>query len=253
MRIGLRASTCIALAALVMSVYVSRYPGTRTVMNADEISRWDARYAGDEFLFGMQPNAFLASQRARLRPGWKALAVADGEGRNGVWLAEQGMDVTSVDASSVAQRKARRLAQMRGVHLRFELANLETWAFPAGQFDVVAAIFIQFAGPALRARLFDGMMQSLKAGGILLLEGYGHKQLEYRTGGPPILENLYTEAMLRDAFRGFEIIELRAYDAVVHEGAGHSGMSSLVDLIACKPGSLRPGLPEPAVTRVPEL
>jgi len=222
-------------------------------MNADEISRWDERYAGDGFLFGMQPNAFLASQCARLQQGWKALAVADGEGRNGVWLAEQGLDVTSVDASSVAQQKALRLARQRGVRVRFELADLETWTFPAGQFDVVAAIFFQFAGPALRARLFEGMMQSLKAGGILLLEGYGQKQLEYRTGGPPILENLYTEAMLRDAFHGFEIIDLRAYDAVVHEGTGHSGMSSLVDLVARKPVSWRPGLPEPAQSRGLEL
>jgi cyclopropane fatty-acyl-phospholipid synthase-like methyltransferase len=204
-------------------------------MQSDQVSLWDTRFAGDDFLFGTQPNAFLDSQRARLQQGWKALAIADGEGRNGVWLAEQGLDVLSVDASSVAQQKAKRLAQQRGATLRFELANLESWTFPAGQFDVVAAIFIQFAGPALRARLFDGIKQSLKAGGIVLLEGYGPKQLEYRTGGPPILENLYTEAMLRDAFQGFEVIELRAHDAVVHEGAGHSGMSSLVDLIARKP------------------
>jgi len=204
-------------------------------MKPDSISTWDSRYAGDDFLFGTQPNAFLASQVARLQPGWKALAVADGEGRNGVWLAEQGLDVLSVDASSVAQEKARRLAQERGYSVRFELGDLENWTFPTGQFDVVAAIFIQFAGPALRARLFEGIKQSLKAGGTLLLEGYGPKQLEYRTGGPPLLENLYTEDLLRDSFQGFEIIELRSYDALVHEGAGHSGMSALVDLVARKP------------------
>ena len=204
-------------------------------MSSDQVSIWDTRFAGDNFLFGTRPNAFLASQGARLQRGWKALAVADGEGRNGVWLAEQGLDVLSVDASSVAQDKAKRLAQERGATLRFELADLESWTFPDRQFDVVAAIFIQFAGPALRAQIFDGIKQSLKPGGIVLLEGYGPKQLEYRTGGPPILENLYTEAMLGDAFHDFEILELRAYDAVVQEGAGHSGMSSLVDLIARKP------------------
>ena len=108
-------------------------------------SRWDARYAGDDYLFGQAPNAFLAAQVARLPTGGSALALADGEGRNGVWLAEQGLEVLSVDSSSVAQEKARRLARTRGVDLRLELADLETWPFPERRFDVIAGIFIQFA------------------------------------------------------------------------------------------------------------
>jgi len=198
---------------------------------------WDARYAGEAFLFGEAPNAFLARQAARLAVGASALAVADGEGRNGVWLAEQGLDVLSLDASAVAQQKAARLAQQRGVSLRLELADLGVWPFPDAQFDVVAGIFIQFAGPDLRPRIFDGMKRALKPGGLLLIEGYGPRQLEYRTGGPSNLENLYTEAMLRDAFSDLEIIELRAYDAVIEEGAGHRGVSALVDLVALKSAS----------------
>ena len=197
-------------------------------------SGWDARFAGEDYLFGEAPNAFLAAQAHRLKPGWSALAFADGEGRNGVWLAEQGLDVLAVDSSAVAQEKARRLAQKRGVSVRFEHADLTNWDFPAAAFDVVAAIFIQFAGPALRPRLFAGLTQALKPGGLLLLEGYRPEQLVFRTGGPPNAENLYTEDLLRAAFADMEIVELASYDEIIREGAAHNGMSALIDLVAVK-------------------
>src|SRR5690348_10030599 len=187
----------------------------------DHISQWDARYAGADYLFGRAPNAFLASQSGRLQHGQTALAVADGEGRNGVWLAEQGLAVLSVDASAAAQEKARRLAEARGVQLRLELADLSQWTFPEAAFDVVVAIFIQFAGPDLRTLLFTRMKQALRPGGLLLLEGYRPEQLLYGTGGPPSAENLYTEALLREAFSDFEILLLASYDAVVEEGSAH--------------------------------
>ena len=121
-------------------------------MSANEPPAWDQRYATEDYLFGERPNRFLASHASRLKRGQSALALADGEARNGVWLAEQGLEVLSVDASAVAQEKARRLARSRGVQIRLELADLSTWQFPQESFDVVAAIFFQFAGPALRPR-----------------------------------------------------------------------------------------------------
>ena len=199
------------------------------------MSFWDERYQGEAYLFGEAPNAFLAAQAHRLRPGMSALAVADGEGRNGVWLAEQGLDVLSVDSSPVAQAKAARLAEARGATLRLEEVDLASWAWPEAQFDVVAAIFIQFAGPALRDQIFAGLKRALKPGGLLLLEGYRPEQIAYGTGGPRVPENLYTEAMLRAAFSDFEILELSAYDAAIEEGAGHSGQSALIDLVARRP------------------
>lgn len=200
------------------------------------MSLWDQRYSQPGYLFGERPNAFLARQAPRLRPGMSALAVGDGEGRNGAWLAEQGLDVLSIDASPIAQEKARALAQARGVALRLELADLSTWSWPEARFDVVAGIFIQFADPVLRPKLFAGMVRALKPGGLLLLEGYRPEQLAYGTGGPRVAENLYTEDLLRQAFAALEILELAAYDAEIQEGAGHAGMSALIDLVARKPG-----------------
>lgn len=200
------------------------------------MSFWDERYQGEAYLFGEAPNAFLARQAHRLAPGQSALAVADGEGRNGVWLAEQGLSVLSVDGSSVAQAKAARLAQSRGVSLELQQVDLAAWDWPQGRFDIVAAIFIQFAGPELRSQMFDAMKRALKPGGLILLEGYRPEQIAYGTGGPRTPENLYTEDMLREAFADFEIVELAAYDAVIEEGAGHSGPSALIDLVARKPG-----------------
>ncbi|KAF1711539.1 SAM-dependent methyltransferase [Pseudoxanthomonas kalamensis DSM 18571] len=200
-----------------------------------DTARWDQRYATDDYVFGTAPNAFLASQAFRLQPGMQALAVADGEGRNGVWLAEQGLQVLSVDASDVGLHKAAALAAARGVSLRTELADLGEWDWGRGDYDIVVAIFIQFAGPALRRRLFEGMRAALKPGGLLLLQGYRPEQLGYGTGGPKEAENLYTAELLREAFAGMDILHLHAHDSEIAEGHGHHGMSALIDLVARKP------------------
>jgi cyclopropane fatty-acyl-phospholipid synthase-like methyltransferase len=198
------------------------------------VNLWDERYSQEGYLFGTEPNAFLVMQRHMLKPDMTCLAVADGEGRNGVWLAEQGLHVISVEASKVALEKAKKLAQHRGVELQFEQADLAKWQWGEDRFDVVAAIFIQFAPPALREQIFDGIKQCLKPGGLLLLQGYTPRQLEYKSGGPSVEENMYTEAMLRKAFCDMEILHLSEHDDFVSEGTAHSGMSALIDLVARK-------------------
>jgi len=197
-------------------------------------SMWDERYAQEGYLFGTEPNEFLVSQRHLLKPGMSCLAVADGEGRNGVWLAQQGLHVLSVEASAVALDKARNLAQQRGVAIDFEQADLALWQWGEHRFDAVAAIFIQFAPPALRDQMFAGIKRCLKPGGLLLLQGYTPRQLEYKTGGPPLAENMYTEALLRRAFGDMEILHLREHDDHIGEGTAHSGMSALIDMVARK-------------------
>ena len=197
---------------------------------------WDERYAADEYLFGTAPNAFLAREVYRLSPGSKVLAVADGEGRNSVFLAQHGHRVVAIDVSGIALDKARALAKRRGVEVEYRQANLAEWEWPAEAFDAVVGIFIQFAGPELREDIFDGIHRSLKPGGVLLLEGYSEEQLAYGTGGPPNMENLYTETGLRRAFSTWHIELLDVYDAEIQEGTAHSGKSALIDLIARKRG-----------------
>jgi 2-polyprenyl-3-methyl-5-hydroxy-6-metoxy-1,4-benzoquinol methylase len=192
---------------------------------------WDARFDRDEYIFGTAPNAFLAAQRARLVPGQRALAVADGEGRNSVWLAQQGLAVTAFDIAPRGVAKARALAARVGVTVDYRVASVEQWDWTPEAYDLVAAIFVQFAAPAVRERMFAGMLQTLKPGGWLLLQGYTPRQLEYRTGGPPNADHLYTPQLLRAAFAAHEIVELREHDAMLAEGTQHAGMSALIDCV----------------------
>jgi cyclopropane fatty-acyl-phospholipid synthase-like methyltransferase len=202
--------------------------------NASERDRWGKRYTAPGYLFGTEPNAFLKSQAHLLRKGQTALAIADGEGRNGVFLAEQGLDVLSVDFSPEAQAKARALAAQRGVSLRVEQADMAMWNWTPETFDVVVGIFVQFATPAQRAVIFDGIKHTLKPGGLLLLQGYGLKQLDYKTGGPSEPERLYTRAMLEEAFGDFSSLDISKHESVLKEGDHHVGMSALIDLVGKK-------------------
>lgn len=196
---------------------------------------WDERFAkAEDYLFGREPNRFLAAQAHRLSAGQRVLCLADGEGRNGVFLASRGLDVLSVDLSPVALEKARRLAAERGVTMHFEEANLATWSWPTASFDAVVGIFFQFAGPSTRARIFEGIKGALRPGGLLLLQGYRPEQIAYKTGGPPDPDNMYTESLLRAAFGDMEILHLRAHDEPIQEGTAHAGMSALIDLVARK-------------------
>ena len=209
-------------------------------MNAYEQERmWSTRYrdAGEDYVFGITPNRFLAAQSALLGSGRTALSVADGEGRNAVWLAEQGLRVTATEISPVALEKARKLAAGRHVEVDFVLADAVAWDYPEAAFDFVVGIFIQFADPVQRARIFAGMARALRPGGHLIVQGYTPKQLEYRTGGPSAVENLYTAELLRTAFPGLDIVHLQEYEDVLDEGVGHKGQSALVGLVARKPAA----------------
>jgi cyclopropane fatty-acyl-phospholipid synthase-like methyltransferase len=200
-------------------------------MNADF---WNQRFASADYFYGTEPNAFLVSQRQYLQPGMRALAVADGEGRNGVWLAQQGLEVLSVDASEVGLRKARELAARRGVSLRTQLVELTTWTWPEAEFDVVVAVFIHFP-PEHRARMHEKMLRALKPGGVLILEAFTPQQLRYKTGGPPVAEMLYTAQMLHRDFSGAEILQLQETLADLQEGSGHRGTAAVVRLVLRRP------------------
>jgi len=208
-------------------------------MNQDQI--WSQRYrdAGEDYLFGTAPNRFLEHRADLLESGRKVISIADGEGRNSVWLAEQGLDVTAIEISAVAVQKARRLARARHVDVRFEQVDMFAPDWPPAEFenafDYVVGIFIQFVGPDLRPRQFDLLKRLSKPGGRLLLQGYTPKQIEYRTGGPSAVENLYTADLLREAFADWVIEELVEYEDDIDEGLGHKGRSALIGMVARKP------------------
>jgi SAM-dependent methyltransferase len=199
---------------------------------ADPAGTWNRRFADDGFLFGSEPNAWLREHATLWSPGDRVLCVADGEGRNSVWLARQGLTVDAFDIAEVGVAKARRLAVEHAVTVNFAVADCDAYPWPEGVYDGVAAIFVQFADPATRGRLFARIVRSLKPGGTLVLQGYTPKQLDYRTGGPPLASHLYTETLLREAFADLDLVVLREYEADLAEGSGHCGHSALIGLVA---------------------
>lgn len=201
---------------------------------ADAAQTWNQRFQTQDFIFGTAPNEWLSEHAGVWRSGQRVLCVADGEGRNSVWLAQRGLQVDAYDIAEVGVAKARRLAAQQGVSVNYAVADCDSYDYGEARYDGVAAIFVQFADPAMRARLFAHIERCLKPGGTLVLYGYTPKQLEYKTGGPPFASHLYTEAMLREAFAGFEILALREYEAELTEGSQHKGRSALIGLVARK-------------------
>lgn len=199
-----------------------------------ELDTWESRYGVPEFIFGKDPNYFLQSCKGLLPLSGKALAIADGEGRNGVWLAEQGLSVVCLDFSGSAQLKATALAEERGVNITLVRADIHSWSYPPDAFDVVVDIFTQFSSPAERLKKWKGVHNTLKPGGLFILQGYTPRQLQFNTGGPKKIENLYTRQMLEDAFRDFHDVRIVEEEREMQEGAAHSGMSAVIGLTARK-------------------
>ena len=208
------------------------------LMNQETL--WSNRYrdVGERYLFGTEPSHFLANRADIFKKSETALSLADGEGRNSVWLAEKGLSVTAVEISAVAIDKAKRLALDRRVDINFLRSDMlfQDWeeADFIGKFDWVIGIFIQFVGREGMTQQFEVMRKLTRSGGRIALHGYTPKQLEYKTGGPSDINNLYTKEILLEAFSGWEIEELIEYEDDVSEGIGHNGQSALIGLIAKK-------------------
>jgi 2-polyprenyl-3-methyl-5-hydroxy-6-metoxy-1,4-benzoquinol methylase len=207
-----------------------------TTAFSDGADFWNKRFDTPDYIFGKAPNEYLEIQaKHHLKQRDSVLCVADGEGRNSVWLAKQGMRVDAFDLSDIALKKAIALAQEEAVQVQFSLASSDTWVWQPNHYDAVVGIFIQFADPEMRARLFAQMISTLRPGGILIIQGYTPKQLVFKTGGPSILEHLYTDDMIRNLIDDLEIIDLCVYEKMLSEGPKHTGMSALLGLVARKP------------------
>jgi len=196
---------------------------------------WDQRYAADEYIFGTEPSDILTRHMQYVEAGETALAIADGEGRNGVYLARQGLQVTSFDISPIGIAKAKRLALQHQAALTILESDIKSWDWKPESFDTVVGIFFQFLDPISRLEVFEGIRSTLKPNGRVFLCGYTPMQHRYKTGGPSEVENLYTPDLLLTAFHGFEILHLEEQEVELNEGPRHSGMSAFVDFIARKP------------------
>lgn len=189
---------------------------------------WDQRYAEEGYAYGTEPNDFLREQADRLPPG-RVLCLAEGQGRNAVFLAARGHVVTAVDASEVGLAVAADLAAERGVPLDTVQADLSTHEFGSG-WDAVVMIFGHFP-PEVRARVLREAVEALRPGGALLMEVYPKAQLGRGTGGPPVAEMLYDPEEVRAALRGLEFAVFQEVEREVHEGRFHSGLACVLQVL----------------------
>lgn len=194
---------------------------------------WNERYSAEAYAFGTQPNDFLASMLDRLPKG-KALCLAEGEGRNAVWLAEHGWDVTAVDVAEVGLAKAQQLAAERDVSINTIHADLADFEIGAKQWDLIVSVFCHLP-LALRQRVHAACVSGLNSGGAVLLEAYTPLQLEYKTGGPPVVDLMMTAEALEQEFDGLRFEHLNECVRDVTEGQYHTGDGAVVQMFATKP------------------
>ena len=194
---------------------------------------WDQRFSQRVYVYGTCPNDFLRDAIAN-KPKGKVLCLADGEGRNGVYLAQQGHEVTSVDISSAGLQKARDLANKRGVSIQTIVADLHIFDMGQNQWDAIVSIFCHLPTPT-RLAVHKRVIKGLKPGGLFLLEAYTPAQIALGTGGPRAEDLLMTLSDLQAELCGMELVHACELERDIHEGILHNGRSSVVQVIARKP------------------
>jgi len=194
---------------------------------------WDQRYSDEEYVYGKDPNEFLANSANKIPKG-KVLCVAEGEGRNAVFLAERGYDVIAVDSSSVGLAKARKLAEERGVNIQTIECDLANFDIEPDSWDGVVSIFAHVP-PQVRTQLHKKIVNGLRSGGVLILEAYRPDQLKYKSGGPPTAEFMMTLQGLEQELTGLTFEYGVELDRDVVEGKFHTGKGAVVQIIGLKP------------------
>ena len=193
---------------------------------------WDERYSDKRFAYGREPNDFLRDM-IDLLPAGKTLCLAEGEGRNAVFLAKRGHDVTAIDLSIVGLEKANRLAAEQQVSIETIHSDLEDFRIAQDGWDAIISIFAHLP-PPLRQRVHREVVAGLRPGGIFLLEAYTPEQLNYGTGGPPVEEMMMTLESLEEELRGLEWLHAQELVRDVREGEFHHGTGAVVQLIGRK-------------------
>jgi hypothetical protein len=196
---------------------------------------WDERYSEPGYAYGSAPNDFLAAEVGRIHAGGRVLCLAEGEGRNAVWLAGRGFAVTAMDQSAVGLAKAASLAAERGVKVETVQGDLATFAIAPGAWDAIVSIWAHVP-PAIRAPLHQRVAAGLKPGGVFLLEAYTPAQLAFGTGGPRDAALCMTLAALRGELDGLELVVAEEKERLVQEGKYHQGKSAVVQVAGVRPG-----------------
>jgi 2-polyprenyl-3-methyl-5-hydroxy-6-metoxy-1,4-benzoquinol methylase len=192
---------------------------------------WEERYGRDEYAYGEEPNAFFKECIDGLAAPGRLLLPGEGEGRNAVYAARQGWKVHAFDSSAAGREKALRLAKRHGVHIEYEVADYETAHIEPEAYDALALIFTHMH-QSIRRSVHRRLVMALKPGGHLFVEVYSQEQLRYGTGGPRTEAMLSTVEDLREDFSGLDILQLEKIEAEIHEGQYHTGLASVVRLVA---------------------
>lgn len=193
---------------------------------------WNQRYAAEEFAYGTDPNLFFKEQLEKIKKG-KILLPAEGEGRNAVFAASLGWDVTAFDISTEGKRKAGELAARNKVSFNYLIADYENIQFEPATFDCIALIFAHMPADK-RTEYHQKMLSFLKPGGFVLLEGFSKKQINYSSGGPRDFRMLYSKAELETDFQQLSILQIKEVETELNEGGFHNGTAALVRLVGKK-------------------
>ncbi len=196
------------------------------------MNKWDQRYSSQNFVYGTEPNTFLA-QHAHLIPSGPCLSLADGEGRNGVYLATLGHPVTAVDSSIVGLEKAQTLAKQRGVSIESQHCDLAAFEFAPEAYTGIVSIFCHLP-PELRQQVYRNCVSALRPGGVFILESYSPAQLGRGTGGPPTLELLNSVEDLKQDLDGLDFLIARETEREIIEGSLHTGRGCVAQIVATK-------------------
>lgn len=196
------------------------------------MNKWQQRFNQPEYVFGKEANEFIQEAAKRFTIGPNVLAVAEGEGRNAVFLAEQGCNVTIWDFAQSGLDKAHALAEEKGVQLKTEVQDLQEADWPSEEYDSIICVFGHFS-PELRKRTLEGIRDALKPGGLFVTEVYAKEQIDYGTGGPKELSYLYELADF-EVFSDWEHLHFEKKEVVREEGEGHSGLSYVIQFAGRK-------------------
>ncbi len=197
---------------------------------------WDERYSVKEYVYGKQPNTFLAANSHYLHtylPKGKVLCLAEGEGRNGVYLAKQGYQVEAVDGSKVGMQKAQALAKAENVAIHTTVADLAEYTIQPNNYSGIVSISCHLP-KSLRVKIHQQVVAGLQQGGVFILEAYTPAQLAFSTGGPKDVDMLMTLADLKNELQGLDVILGQEIERDVIEGTFHTGKAAVVQVIAIK-------------------